>query len=214
MSYQPRAEQIASSVAKELFEAFERLPGAKNIPSGTLIYQQEDSPDAFYFLRKGKIRVYVSSPQGGEKTLSVCRPGEIFGQASFFDRRPRMSCAAALENSTVITVGRDEVLSLFSANPKLALSVIEYLSRTVRILSGQVESMSFLPTDKRIARYLLESVSGPVFQTHEQIGRAVGASRVTVSRIMSRFTKEGWIRCSYGATTITDPESLMNFCKT
>ena len=94
--------------------------------------------------------------------------------------------------------------------PELALPMLQYLSRTVRILSHHVGSAS-LPAQQRIARYLLDQPMDPdgrLSCTHEEIGQGVGASRVTVSRVLGQLTREGILQTGYGALRILDPRRL------
>ena len=51
----------------------------------------------------------------------------------------------------LISVNRQHLEAVFARRPDLAISMLEYLARTVRLLSGHVDS-AFLQADKRIAR--------------------------------------------------------------
>ena len=51
-------------------------------------------------------------------------------------------------------MNRQHLEAVFARRPDLAISMLEYLARTVRLLSGHVDS-AFLQADKRIARHLL-----------------------------------------------------------
>ena len=57
---------------------------------------------------------------------------------------------------------------LFRQYPSLASTMIAYLARTVRLLSGHVDTMSFQRADQRLARLLL-NYPGDVIR---EIGRA------------------------------------------
>ena len=94
--------------------------------------------------------------------------------------------------------------------PELALPMLQYLARTVRILSHHVND-SALPAEQRIVRYLInheKDEDGAIRCTHEEIGQAVGSSRVTVSRTLSNLAKSGIIKTGYGTVCIMDPERM------
>ena len=62
-----------------------------------------------------------------------------------------------------------------SQNPDLALAMLKYLARTVRLLSSQVDDMAFRPVPQRVAKYLLSlSPSGGVVRI-SQDGIAAGS---------------------------------------
>lgn len=183
-------------------------PYAKN----KMVYWQDSSADEFYYLKKGKVKIFISSENGMEKTLTVLESGSIFGEASFFDGKPRVSSAKTLAHSQIITVTRQSLLDCFRREPQLAMNLLTYLSETIRMLSAQVNTMTFLQADQRLARLLLTlAVNGTVHATHEDLAELAGVSRVTVSRVLSRFTENRWIRARYRAVELLNENGLKAF---
>ena len=183
---------------------------------GQLIYLQDTQADVFYYLVSGTARSYISSESGGERVLTVHRAGDLMGEASFFDGCPRVSSAAAITVCRVISVDRPRLDQIFRAHPDLALPMLQYLARTVRLLSDHVDGMSFYPADQRVARYLLtlpSEADGSLHCTHEEIGAAVGVSRVTVSRVLGAFAKRGWLSTGYRSMHLTDRGALIRFSR-
>ncbi|MCI8359779.1 MAG: Crp/Fnr family transcriptional regulator [Clostridiales bacterium] len=180
---------------------------------GEMIYLQGESAARFYYLQQGRAEVFLSSPDGAEKILTVLEPGRIFGEAAFFDRLPRVSSARAAAPSLVASVGREELLERFRKSPQAAMDMLQYLSRTVRMLSAQVDHMTFLSADRRIARLLLQQADreGRISCTHEELGGLAGVSRVTVSKLLSRFAAQGWLVTSYRYIRLIDRPSLRAF---
>ena len=66
---------------------------------GSAVYWQGDTADRLYYLKKGRVKIYMTSENGGEKTLRIQSDGGVFGEAAFFDRLPRVSSAKVLEKS-------------------------------------------------------------------------------------------------------------------
>ena len=77
------------------------------------------------------------------------------------------------------------------------------------MLSAHVDGM-FLQADQRVVRYLLEHGADQdlIRSTHEEIGSAVGASRVTVSRVLNDLARKGILETRYRAIRILDRERL------
>ena len=160
---------------------------------GQMIYLQDTEAAQFYYILTGTVKCFISSPDGDERTLALHHGGELIGEASFFDRQPRVSSAVAVTPCELISVNRQHLEAVFARRPDLAISMLEYLARTVRLLSGHVDS-AFLQADKRIARHLLAlepDARGLLHCTHEEIGSSVGVSRVTVSRVLGDFDRRG-----------------------
>ena len=167
--------------------------------AGQMIYLLDTEANQFYYILSGTVKCFISSPEGDERTLTLHHSGELIGEAAFFDRQPRVSSAVAVTPCQLVAVDRRRLEAVFARHPDLAVSMLEYLARTVRLLSAHVDS-AFLPADKRIARHLLALPAGPdgeLHCSHEEIGSSVGVSRVTVSRVLGAFDRLGWVRTGY-----------------
>lgn len=180
---------------------------------GQLIYLQGTQPTEFYYLVEGSARSFISSSEGAERLLTLHRGGDLMGEASFFDQCPRVSSAVAVTECKVISIDSHGLERVFQVHPELAFPMLRYLARTVRLLSGHVDDITFRPADRRLAGALLRQAGadGVIRTTHEELGSAVGASRVTVSRVLAQFVKEGWIKTGYGTITLTNRDALEQF---
>jgi len=199
-----------TGLPKELFAPFFSAGPAMEYRKGQLIYLQGQCPDYLYCLQEGTVRTVIFSDQGEEKLLTVYHAGSIFGEASFFDEMPRVSSATAQTDCRIVRLSRDKVEHLFRLHPELATLMIRYLARTVRLLSGHVDTMSFQKADTRLARLLLNhpSADTEIHVTHEELASALNVSRVTVSRLLGSFSQKGLVKTGYGTITLLDSEGL------
>ena len=180
---------------------------------GQLIYLQDTLAECFYYIVSGTVKCFISSPEGDERILTLPHAGELIGEASFFDRQPRVSSAVAVTRCELVAVDRPRLEQVFAAHPGLAIAMLENLASRVRLLSAHVDS-EFLPADKRIARHLLAQIPGPdgaLRCTHEEIGSSVGVSRVTVSRVLGEFDRRGWVSTGYKSLRLVDRAALERY---
>jgi CRP/FNR family transcriptional regulator len=177
---------------------------------GQLIYLQGSTPDHLYCLLSGTVRTVILSDQGEEKLLTIYHPGSIFGEASFFDGLPRVSSATAQTECQIVRLSHGQVAVLFQQHPTLSTAMLAYLARTVRLLSGHVDTMSFQRAETRLARLLLNhpGADTTISVTHQELAAALGLSRVTVSRILETFAKAGYLALGYRSITLLDREAL------
>ena len=178
--------------------------------AGQMVYLQGTRPECFYYLISGSVRSFISTGVGEERVLAVHRSGDLMGEASFFDGCPRVTSAMALEDCLILTVDRGQLDAAFQRHPELALPMLQYLARTVRMLSDHVGA-STLPAQQRIARWLLSQPAGPdgsLRATHEGIGQAVGLSRVTVSRVLGEFASQNLVRLGYRTIAVESRAGL------
>ena len=198
-----------------IWEPFAKSRPPVRCSPGYLIYLQNTQATCFYYLKSGKVKSFIQSEDGGERVLNLYTAGSLFGEASFFDELPRVSSAVAVVPCEIVPIDRELVTQEFARNPELALAMMQYLARTVRLLSGQVDQMAFRPARWRGANYLLTLAGrdGMVSCTQEDIAAAVSASRVTVSRVLNEFARSGWVELGYRAISLMAPERLDELCK-
>lgn len=199
-----------SGLPRALFSPFFAAGQPIFYKKGQLIYLQDQEPEYLYCLLEGTVRTYIASEAGEEMLLTTYQAGSIFGEASFFDGMPRVSSAAAQTDCQIIPLSHDTVSELFLKNPALALTMITYLARTVRLLSRHVDTMSFQTADKRLAALLLNHPDSytRIQVTHEELATALSVSRVTVSRLLSGFVKQGLLKTGYGSIVILNRDRL------
>ena len=186
--------------------------------AGQLVYLQGTHPECFFYLISGSVRSFISSSSGGERVLTIHRAGDLMGEASFFDGCPRVTSAMALEECRILTIDRAQLDMAFQRHPELALPMLQHLARTVRMLSDHVGASS-LPAQQRVARWLLSQPGsgntagegGGIRTTHEDIGQAVGLSRVTVSRVLGELAAQGLVELGYRSVTVLNRAQLENF---
>ena len=181
---------------------------------GSTVYWQGETAERLYYLKKGSVKIYMTSETGAEKTLRIQTEGGVFGEAAFFDRQPRVSSARVLEKSEIVAISWEVLTAHIRRHPEFALHLMRALSETVRILSAQVDGMAFLPADKRLARFLVvaaQSGSAYLSCTDEALGARIGASRVTINRILQKFAKKQWIQTGYRELRVLQLESLADF---
>ena len=194
---------------KDMQQIFESLGTVRSFSKGEIIYRQGDFASPFCYLQKGRVSVFMTSIDGMEKTLNTASKGELLGEGAFFDKKPRVSSARAVTNCEVIMIDEQTLTNLFAKHPKLAFELLEILSNRIRLLSSQLDSMTFLQADARIARLLLQSEKdGRVSLTHEEIASAVGVSRVTVSKTLGKFSANGYISTAYRKIIIKNRDRL------
>ncbi len=185
-------------------------------PEGYLIYLQQTEATCFYYLKRGRVKSFIQSENGDEKVLNVYQEGSLFGEASFFDELPRVSSAIALTPCEIVPIDREMVHAEIAKDPNLAMAMLKYLARTVRILSSHLDDMAFRPADWRLARHLLSlspAPDGSILCTQDEIADSISTSRVTVSRVLREFSKHGWLTTGYRSVVLLDRKALEDFCQ-
>lgn len=205
----------------QLSLAFEKYGKVLHCRKGQGIYFQEDDADAFYMVKSGTLRSFVTAADGREITLELLRTGKVFGSVSFFMDIRRIASVAALTNAEVVVLNRESIQHCFGEHYGLAVEIIQALGMTTRSLVAQVENLTIISARQRIAHTLLQLAAefkahpaDTVYHipyTHQQIAELAGMNRVTTTKELNRFAESGWIRLGY-RKIIVENETALQAC--
>ncbi len=187
---------------------------------GEFIYFQGETSDAFFFIRKGKVKISILKGDGSEKIIGIQESNTFFGEYAAFDRHPHFATAVALDSSEISRVPIDRVKKVIEAHPEVAFLIIDRIVRKFRSLCFQIEG-NFLGAQRRIARILI-SLGDEVGErepqgvtirkgiTHEDLANLTGLSRVRVTTILNNLQRANIITKKRGIVTIVNPAKLRN----
>jgi CRP/FNR family transcriptional regulator/CRP/FNR family cyclic AMP-dependent transcriptional regulator len=145
--------------------------------------------------------------------------GEYFGEFSLFDGLPRSADAITLERTECYTLQRSDFDNVILKNPKIALKLLEALTRRLRSTDQMVEDLIFLDVYGRVAKKLLELAEThgtptedgnriDVRLTQQELASMVGASRESVNKVMGYFTDKKILSTDKHRITIHRPNDL------
>ena len=98
------------------------------IPAGTRIVSQGETPEFFYVIQSGRLRVFRETEDGIRTNLTELGPGAYFGEVALVTGQPRTASVEAMEESRLIKVSKEEFDRLLDQNPQLARHIINQLA--------------------------------------------------------------------------------------
>ena len=172
--------------------------------SGEVIFHRDDPGQVLYVIKEGKVKISLVSPDGQEIVLTVLGKGECFGEFTILDELPRSADAITLEKVECYTLQRSDFHNAILKNPKIAIQVLQVLTKRLRINDQMVEDLIFLDVYGRVAKKLLElaETHGEKIEngtrinvrlTQQELASMVGASRESVNKVMGYFTDKNFI---------------------
>ena len=172
--------------------------------NGEVIFHREDHGQVLYVIKEGKVKISLISPEGQEISLVVFGKGECFGEFAILDGLPRSADAVALERVECYTLQRSDFHKAIMKNPKIAIQVLEVLSKRLRTTDQMIEDLIFLDVYGRVAKKLLDladthgtkvdnGIRIDVRLTQQELASMVGASRESVNKVMGYFTDKDFI---------------------
>ena len=185
----------------------------RNYKRGEVIFHQFDEGDRLFIVIQGLVKISKTSLDGREKDLAIMRPGDCFGELSLLDGEPRSAAASAVEPTQTGVLLRNDFLELLQRNPNLSAGIIRLLATRFRYSDHAVEELAFLDVPQRVSKKLIElaevykghhdTKGGVIIPTgQEELSKMVGASRETVSRVLSSYRDRGLLLTSHKQITI------------
>src|SRR5450631_3610722 len=166
------------------------------------IFSQGDPADSVIYVQQGSVKLTVVNESGKEAVVAIFGSGDFFGEGGMAGQPLRMGTATAIAPTTVLIIGKDEMLRALHTELSLSDRFITYmLARNIRVEADLVDQL-FNSTEKRLARTLLllarygeEGQPGRVLQkvSQETLAEMIGTTRSRVNMFMTKFRKLGFI---------------------
>ena len=183
----------------ELAHLAERCSTRTYEKNAQILGEQDPTTDVFFILA-GSVRANSVSPKGREVIYSEFRAGDIFGEFSAIDGRPRSSAVSALTDCVVSRMPAKAFFEFLRSNGIVSTKLVELLVAKIRSMSERVFEVSALSVSERLRRELVRLAAtgerqGKVIvikpaPTHYDIAARIGSHREAVTREFNRLESE------------------------
>lgn len=169
---------------------------------GDTIFSQGAPADTIFYITKGRVKLSVVSEYGKEATVAIIEAGQFFGEGCLNGDAARVATAAALGDTSIISITNIAMREALQNEPRLAAYFVDYLvTRNTRVEEDLVDQL-FNSSERRLARLLLllahvgkEGASQPeaIEISQATLADMIGTTRSRVSFFMNKFRKLGLI---------------------
>jgi CRP/FNR family cyclic AMP-dependent transcriptional regulator len=192
----------------------------RTVRVGQIIYHPAQPTVVLIIVKRGRVRLYRTLPDGRTVTVALAGPGAIFGEMDLLAMRMRDSWAEVLEPGELCLMSRSDVQELLLTDPRIATRVTEHLSVRVAELEDRLTDLVGKTVAERVAHTLrtLSRDDGPgrsspaqVRLTHHQLAALVGATRERTTAAVGELAAHGLIQPRRGKILIRDPARLATY---
>ncbi|MEP9385326.1 Crp/Fnr family transcriptional regulator [Nocardioides sp. KR10-350] len=202
--------------------ALQRVAAAaftRRIAANQILFVTGEPSEHLYVVRSGLLRVLTTSPHGEQFVLSTVGPGEVIGELSLLDRKPRSADVVAAELSELVAVPADVARGALMSDPQAVLAAACELAAQVRRLTGTMGDLVFLDLPRRVAKLLLlRARAGSGGRTVSDLGASqsvvaaqLGVSRQSVNKALSGLARHAWIELDGKSVVLRDPVALQRY---
>jgi CRP/FNR family transcriptional regulator len=198
------------------------VKGSRPVEKGKHIFRADDVFEAFYAVRSGSVKVYIIDEAGEEQIIGFYFPGEIIG----FDgiEHHKHSCfAISLETTSFCSIHYDKIIEISSQLPNFQDQLLRLVSRELSTENKLLLTINKRNAEERMATFLV-SLSSRFHKlgysakeynlpmSRQDIGNYLGLTIETVSRLFTKFQRNGLVKINRKAISLEDLPALHAIC--
>ena len=208
---------LFSGLPKEQIEELAQIAVEQRFKRGQTLFSEGAKATGFYVIMEGRIKIFKLSLDGKEQILHLFGNGEFFGEVPVFAGGNYPAHAEALDPGRALFFPREAFVELVRREPSLALNMLGVLCRRLRNFTHLIEDLSLKEVPGRLAAYFLHlsdkaggSDAVELDTTKAQLAALLGTIPETLSRILTRLSRQEIIAVEGGKIEIRDREALKN----
>ena len=167
----------------------------------------------------GRVKVSVLTRSGREILLAVKEPGDLVGELSVIDGRPRSATATALDPVEALVVPAPAFTDFVEGHPRIAVRLLHTLAALVRDADQRSLDRDTGDVTCRVARRLVDlaervgehrgsGIEITLGLSQDDLAAWVGATREATSRALARLRAEGCVTTGRQRIVLTDLAAL------
>jgi len=184
----------------------------KSFKKRELIFEEGEYPRYLYFVQKGKIKAFKTNENGKEYIVSVHNEGDFLGYVDLIKDDKYSESAAALEESELSLIPKEDFNKLLTANRDVTSQLIKMLANNISEKEEQLLHLAYHSVRKRVADAVLylsdKEETDEINILRDDLARIVGTAKESVIRMLTEFKNDGYIDIIDGTITIRNRQKL------
>ncbi len=220
MTVEAPATGYLSRLAEADRDALTALGKRRRYRRGATLFAEGDHSTHVVVILTGQVRVSYMTDSGREIYFATKEGGDLLGELSAIDGRPRSATATALGAAEVLVVEGADFMGFVRTHPAAALLLLRMVADRLRDADRRQVEFGALDTVERVARRLLElapaaeaggEVLIPVSQ--QELAAWTGSSREAVNKALAVLRGPGWVATRRGGVVLLDRAGLERRCR-
>lgn len=179
---------------------------------GEVLFREGEPATHAFLLYSGRVRL-LKRVRMVERSLSVLKGGDLFGEGALLDGATRSSTAVALSDGVSLVFDRPSLRQVVERFPALSERIMTQLVRRVRDAEDQIEVLMLRDTQSKVISALLKmsrSAAGPaeLSVSPVELSSRVGLDVDTVKRTVQRLRDQQYVKIVGERIEIPDLEAL------
>jgi CRP/FNR family transcriptional regulator, cyclic AMP receptor protein len=213
---------LLSGLPEPLFKSLFSRATEVRLRADEVLFFAGDVGDGCYRVEEGLLKVTMVSRSGDERILAFVGPGEIVGELSVIDRRPRSASVIGVQNVALSFLSTTNFQNFARQYPEVYKFLLILLAARIRETDVAIAAATFLSMRGRLACALIElahhfgeDVGSGRIVIQQKLSQAdlaamAGLARESVSRILNDWTRRKLVSRREGYYRIENKTRLEN----
>jgi signal transduction histidine kinase/CRP-like cAMP-binding protein len=205
-----------SSLSDDDIANIESVCLEKKFDDGAVIFQEGSLGDSFFIILEGTVEIWKHYGELEQDLLTVCGPGQSFGELAIIDDSPRSATVVAREKVRLLSISNDSFKRVISGSNPISLSIMKSITSMIR------RSNETFIENMKAKNHHLERAYAQLKKESKERRRAEEELRESSRRMCSildsmpdmilELDKDMRIRWANKAALERNPEAVDQFC--
>lgn len=119
-----------------------------------ILFSQGEEAERFYFVYKGIIRLFRTSPTGNEKVVDIVRQGQCFAGAIMFSEQSTFPISAdAQTQSEIIGIDSNVFIRILNSDNSISLKLLQQMCIRLHRQLNEIENLSLQNATHRLMNF-------------------------------------------------------------
>ncbi|MEK6801694.1 MAG: Crp/Fnr family transcriptional regulator [Nitrospirota bacterium] len=211
--------RLFDGISPSEMQEMEKITRMEEVKKRQPLYLPGDPSSNVYLLKRGRVKIANTAPNGKEVTFDILEPGEVFGELDVLEDAPRSTSAETLDDAVICVIPRKDFDQYLAMHPTVMFKLTKLIGLRLKKIQSRVEDLVFRDVPARLAHLLSElgktegvadtrGIRLKVRLTHQEMANLIGCSRETVSATMGQFRDDGLIQMVGRTITLVNERGL------
>ena len=182
-----------------------------------IIFSEGNRPACFYYVQKGKVKIYKTNEDGKELVVGLFSKGDFLGHVALLEGGNYKEDAEAMEDTELAIIPKEDLEELLTYNPQVSKQFIQLLAKNIIENEEHLLGLAYNSLRKKVADALLilykkyNDGSAEKFTidiSRENLATIAGTATESLIRTLSDFKNEKMIDIKEGAITLLNEKKL------
>ncbi|PYE50864.1 Crp/Fnr family transcriptional regulator [Paenibacillus barcinonensis] len=205
---------LMSSLSEADLMEMDSMTSITTLPKLTMIQRPDTFKEGFFFIKKGKVRLYTLNPEGKQFTVDILSEGNVFGELNGISLGTRALYIETMEICDVCLMDRGRFEQFLMDHPAFMMRMMNVLSSRIKQMSDLTQTLALGNLHDKILHNLCRLAEQIGYTeedgycriqsdiTHQEIAWMAGASRESVTAAMKELSQAGRIRTSFKSVAL------------